>query len=117
MASLNAHSEADKKWEPDHWCRIHERYQPVLYNGGAEIFFAKQRFDEEWQTNVGLAYRVIGFVEQMGLRFFWRRMVRGGIRFHSVPGTHMTILSESNAPHLAREIDGALKRASLRLPE
>ncbi|MEY3479984.1 MAG: hypothetical protein RIQ71_759 [Verrucomicrobiota bacterium] len=95
-------------WKADPWNLLHARYRPAPYEGKMIVFLASARADDAAQPDSRIASRFIHALEEKGSRLFWKRMARGGVRFHRVPGTHHTILSTLNAPHVAREIDDAL---------
>jgi amino acid adenylation domain-containing protein len=95
-------------WKADPWNLLHARYRPAPYGGKMIVFLASARADSAARPDNRIASRSIHALEEKGSRLFWKRMARGGVRFHRVPGTHHTILSALNAPHVAREIDDAL---------
>ena len=95
-------------WKADPWNLLHARYRPAPYGGKMIVFLASARADGAARPDSRIASRSIHALKEKGSRLFWKRMARGGVRFHRVPGTHHTILSTLNAPHVAREIDDAL---------
>ena len=47
----------------------------------------------------------------------WKYLVRGGLTVHPVPGNHLTIIEETNAPELARKLSDEIARAEKAMNE
>jgi amino acid adenylation domain-containing protein len=78
-----------KGWETDLYDAAHARYRPPPYHGPVELFVASEGKHFSYS--------------------FWRRLVRGRTRFHTVTGSHDDVLSAANCPALARKLEAALQ--------
>jgi amino acid adenylation domain-containing protein len=75
----------------DYYHALASAYRLYRYPGSADIFVSDDA-KPQWVS-------------------FWRHLVRGGVSFHRVPGTHLQLLTPGFLPVLAKALRTALERA------
>jgi amino acid adenylation domain-containing protein len=99
----------EQGWEVDRYNILHTSYRPETYGGSADVFLASE-------GSKGDEPRIILSTANAVTRFFWKCMVRGGVRFHRIPGKHLTMLSGDNARSVATAVDAVLEKGCENTP-